>query len=175
MMFEQEDEGARIGLWVVIGVLFFVLVGVVGGVVLRHVHGKAAPAVTAVAADAAPAGQGQDEVALLDEPLAGDLVVTMFFEVAQAELPADASAAIATCVTAMADAPGRRLVISGFHDATGDPAFNAELAKQRAIAVRLALIAAGADPARVQLRKPESTLGDGTNDEARRVEARLVD
>jgi hypothetical protein len=171
-MFEQEDEGTRIGLWVVIGVLFLVLVGVVGGVVLRHMHGKAAPDITAVAVDAAPAGQ--DEVALLDEPLAGDLVVTMFFEVAKAELPADASAAIATCVTAMVGAPGRRLVISGFHDATGDPAFNAELAKQRAIAVRRALIAAGADPARVQLRKPESTLGDGTSAEARRVEARLV-
>ncbi len=172
-MFEQEDEGTRIGLWVVIGVLFFVLVGVVGGVVLRHLHGKAVPAVTAVAAEAAPAGQG--EVELLDEPLAGDLVATLFFEVARAELPADASAAVATCVTAMVDAPARRLVISGFHDATGDPAFNAELAKQRAIALRVALIAAGADPARVQLRKPESTLGDGTNAEARRVEARLVD
>ena len=34
---------------------------------------------------------------------------------------------------------------------------------------------AGADPARVALRKPESTTGDGTAQEARRVELRLVD
>ena len=173
MMFEQEDEGARIGLWVVIGVLFFVLVGVVGGVVLRHLHGKAAPAAAAVTAVEAPAVQA--EVELLDEPLAGDVVATLFFEVAKAELPADAPAAVATCVAAMVQAPARRLVTSGFRDATGDPAFNAELAKQRAITLRLALIAAGADPARVPLRQPDSTLGDGTNAEARRVEARLVD
>lgn len=170
-MFEQEDEGSRIGLWVVIGVLFFVLVGVVGGVVLRHVHGKAAP--VAVAVDVAPAIPA--DVEMIDEPLTGDLVATLFFEVAQAELSADASVTLATIVTALADAPARRLVLSGFHDVTGDPALNAELAKQRAIAVRDALIAAGADAARVQLRKPESTLGDGANAEARRVEARLVD
>lgn len=169
-MFEQQDEGTRIGLWVAIGVIFFVLVGVVGGVVLRQVNGNVAAPVVPVAA--APAAS---DVELLDVPLSGDLIATLYFDVAKAELHADARPAIDILVAAMTAAPERRLVLSGFHDVTGDPAFNAELAKQRAIAVRGALIAAGADAARVQLRKPESTLGDGTNEEARRVEARLVD
>jgi uncharacterized protein related to proFAR isomerase len=169
-MFEQEDEGTRIGLWVVIGLLFFVLMGVVGGVVLRHLQNKAAVAAPPIVATAPAA-----DVELIDAPLSGDLVVTLFFEVSKADLPGDAPAAVDAMVKALADAPGRKLVLSGFHDVTGDPAFNADLAKQRAVAVRNAVLAAGGDGARVQLRKPESTLGDGTNQEARRVEARLVD
>jgi outer membrane protein OmpA-like peptidoglycan-associated protein len=75
----------------------------------------------------------------------------------------------------LAQAPaGAKLVLSGFHDASGDPARNAELAKERAKAVRTALVAAGVDVARVALRKPESTMGGGTPEEARRVEVRLV-
>src|SRR5512139_2156443 len=169
-MFEQEDEGTRIGLWVVIGVLFLVIAGVIGGVVLRHMHGKAV--VTTAPATATTGATAAAEIVLLDVPLSGDLVATLFFEVAKADLPGDAALAIEAIVKALADQPARRLILSGFHDATGDPAFNAELAKRRAVAVRDALIAGGADPARVQLRKPESTLGDGTNQEARRVEAR---
>ena len=171
-MFEQEDEGTRIGLWVVIGVLFLVLVGVVGGVVLRHMHGKAA---APVAASTTPVTVTEVEVVLLDVPLSGDLVATLYFDVAKADLPGDAPVAMEAIAKALAEQPTRRVILSGFHDATGDPAFNADLAKRRAVAVRDALIAGGVDPARVQLRKPESTLGDGTNQEARRVEARLVD
>ena len=76
---------------------------------------------------------------------------------------------------ALADAPGKTLVVAGFHDPSGDPAHNAELAKQRAKAVRAALVAQGCDPARVQLRKPEQMALGGPVDEARRVEVRLVD
>ncbi|MBL8325616.1 MAG: OmpA family protein, partial [Rubrivivax sp.] len=41
-------------------------------------------------------------------------------------------------------------------------------------AVREALKAAGVAADRIALRKPESTTGDGTNREARRVEVRLM-
>jgi hypothetical protein len=41
--------------------------------------------------------------------------------------------------------------------------------------VRTALQSEGLAPARIVLRKPESTTGDGTNQEARRVEVRLAD
>ena len=68
----------------------------------------------------------------------------------------------------------RQIVLSGFHDASGDPAKNAELAKERAKAVRAALQAAGIDAARLALRKPESTTGDGDEKLARRVEVRLL-
>jgi len=63
-------------------------------------------------------------------------------------------------------------VISGFHDATGDPAMNAELAKQRAFAARDALKAAGVAEDKIELKKPEQ-INAGTAAEARRVEVKL--
>jgi NAD dependent epimerase/dehydratase family enzyme len=66
-------------------------------------------------------------------------------------------------------------VIAGFHDPSGDAAHNADLAKRRAVAVRLALVAQGADGTLVLLRKPEQTALGGPADEARRVEVRLID
>lgn len=174
-MLDQEDEGTRFGVWVALGVVFFVLVGVIGGVTLRHLHqgkaAKAAPAVAAAAPQAAPAAAE----ALVDAPLSGELLGKLFFAVGQAALPADAAAQIEAAAKALAAAPAKKIVLSGFHDASGDPAKNAELAKQRAFAVRDALKAAGADATRVQLRKPESTTADGSAEEARRVELRLVD
>ena len=66
------------------------------------------------------------------------------------------------------------LLLSGFHDASGDPAKNAELAKQRAKALRAAFVAAGLEDTRVLMRKPESTQANGKAEEARRVEVHLV-
>lgn len=181
-MLDQEDEGTRIGVWVALGVVAFVLVGVLGGVTLRHLNAKAAGpgqdavlATVSTAVAAANPGAVAAEEPLLDGPISGDLVGTLFFDMAQATLPADAAAKLGEVAKAMAEAPGRTLVLSGFHDASGDPAKNAELAKQRAMAARDALLAGGADAAHLKLRKPESTTGDGSAQEARRVEMRLVD
>ena len=179
-MLDQEDEGTRIGVWVALGVVFFVLVGVIGGLVLRQTHAsqaaRAAMAKPAVAATGAVAAAPSAPVeALLEGPLAGDLIGKVYFESGTAALPADAASQVDAAVKAMAAAPARTLVLSGFHDATGNAAVNAELAKQRAMAMRDALKTAGIDPARVKLRKPESTTGDGSLQEARRVELRLVD
>ena len=66
-------------------------------------------------------------------------------------------------------------MISGFHDATGDAAFNAELAKQRAVAVQNTLVGAGVAETSIELKKPEQTMGSGNNAEARRVEVVIAD
>ncbi len=67
--------------------------------------------------------------------------------------------------------PKARLVISGFNDATGNAAANAELSKNRAKAVAAALKAAGVPEAQIVLEKPADTTGTGdTNADARRVE-----
>ena len=66
-----------------------------------------------------------------------------------------------------------KAVISGFHDATGNPAQNAELAKQRALVVRDALMAAGLAESQIELKKPEQVVGSGSDAEARRVEISL--
>ncbi len=97
-------------------------------------------------------------------------VVKFFFASGKSELPNGAAAALAGVIKGVAD--GKKAVVSGFHDATGDPAMNAELAKQRAVAVRDALKAAGVDEAKVELKKPEQ-INAGTSAEARRVEVAL--
>ncbi len=166
-MTDEGDEGARVGLWVVVGATALVVLGLLGGLAMRQVH-KAPPAKPA-ASTAAVAET------LVEGPISGDLLAKLTFELGSAALPADAAATLADVQGKLTMAPaGARLVLSGFHDASGDPAKNAELAKERAKAVRAALVAAGLDVARVALRKPESTTGGGTPEEARRVEVRLV-
>ena len=172
-MLDDLDDGARVGVWTVLGVVAFLLFGLLGGLAMKTVNAKAKPAVAAKAA-VAPAGAMASADALIEGPLAGDVAGTLYFASGAAALPDDAAAAIAAIKTAADAAPGRQIVLSGFHDATGDPAKNAELAKERAKAVRAALQAAGVDAARLALRKPESTTGDGNEKLARRVEVRLL-
>ncbi len=62
------------------------------------------------------------------------------------------------------------VLISGFHDASGDAAHNAELARNRALAVRHALEANGVSPDRLVLDPPIAVAGGV---EARRVDVRL--
>ena len=38
-MFDKDDEGAGIGLWVAIGVITVVIFGLIGGLVIRRIHG----------------------------------------------------------------------------------------------------------------------------------------
>jgi len=168
---DDNDDGARVGLWVVLGIITLLLFGLIGGLAIRSIHSKPVVAKPA-AAVAMPAA---DADVLIDAPLSGEIVARLFFELDKADLRPDAAAALAPALKALADAPGKKLVIAGFHDPSGDPAHNAELAKQRAKAVRAGLVAQGADVARVQLRKPEQTALGGPPEEARRVEIRLVD
>ena len=63
--------------------------------------------------------------------------------------------------------------ISCYHDASGDAAQNAELAKNRALAVRHALEANGVAPDHLVMDKPIVATGGTDAREARRVEVRL--
>ena len=102
-------------------------------------------------------------------------VVKLYFVTGKADLPVDAGPALATLV-AKAKADGKKkLVISGYHDASGDLGQNQALAKQRAVAAHDQLRSAGIDENRIVLLKPEQTQGGGGTDnpEARRVEVSL--
>ena len=96
----------------------------------------------------------------------------VYFEVDSDALPADAAEVLAK-VAEEARAKGAAVLISGFHDASGNAEHNADLAKRRAQAVRHALEANGVAPAQLVLDKPQQTLGGGDAREARRVELRL--
>ncbi|MBO4576425.1 MAG: cytochrome-c oxidase, cbb3-type subunit III [Neisseriaceae bacterium] len=100
-----------------------------------------------------------------------DGVVKFYFATGSQELAANANDSLAAIVAGAGE--GKKVVISGFHDATGDAAQNAELAKNRAKAVQAALVALGVNEGSIELKKPETTEGDGTNAEARRVEVSL--
>lgn len=167
-MSDQEDNHTRVGLWIVFGVVFAVVVGVVGSVVVRQVRGPAQPPAVSAAA-------GADATSFIDAPLEGDLIGTVYFALGQSSLPDGAQPMLDKAVAAAQEAPQRRIVLSGFHDASGTAGVNAEIAKARAKTVREALTADGVSAARIALRKPDVTLGDGSAPEARRVEIRLVD
>jgi outer membrane protein OmpA-like peptidoglycan-associated protein len=174
---EDNDDTTRAGLWITFAVVTLLIISVISSVVVRQLRGvtaaTAAPAAVATATTATTTVV--EEIVLIEGPVAGDLAGTVYFESGQSALPAGATAEIDKAVQALKAAPGRKLVLSGFHDATGDAAVNAELAKQRAVSARAAVQAAGIEATRIALRKPEVMTGTGTEQEARRVELRIVD
>jgi len=166
----DEDDGARIGVWVALGVVALLVFSLVIGVAWRSTQAaKAAKAVPTAAAKADPAD------AVLDIPLSGDLIGKVFFTYAKADVEGDASETLDKTIAAAAAEAGKKVVLSGFHDPSGDPAKNAELAKERAKHVREALKAKGLAADRIVLRKPEQTAADGPAEDARRVEIRLAE
>ena len=95
-------------------------------------------------------------------------VAKLYFASGKADLNEKAPEALSALVEAAKS--GSKLVISGYHDTSGDPAKNAELAKQRAFAVRDALLAAGVAESAIELKKPEQMAEGGDAAQARRVE-----
>jgi K(+)-stimulated pyrophosphate-energized sodium pump len=126
-------------------------------------HGAAAPAAVAVVA-----------VPVIVEVASFKVdggVVKFYFDTGKTDLAGGAADALVDVVKGVA--AGKKAVISGYHDATGDPVANAELAKQRAFKVRDTLKSIGVPEDKIELKKPEQLTGTGPNAEARRVEVRL--
>ena len=174
MSSSDDDSQQRFALGFLFALIALVISVVVGTVVVKRVGASAAakpaPAATAGAAPAtaaAPATLADDAASVLVE----NGVVKFYFATAKAELAAGANEALADVVKGVAE--GKKAIVSGFHDATGDAALNAELAKQRAFAVRDALKALGVAEDKIELKKPEETTASGSNAEARRVEVVL--
>ena len=158
-MFDQEDSELNVVMGVVFGIIALVIAFVIG-LAANQLGGKqVAPAVAAA---------GAGEVAFVDVAEVGEPLVKIHFDVGQT-----ASTQIATVVAALTAAPKASALLSGFHDETGGAAVNAEVAKNRALSVRQALIAAGAPAERVLMRRPAVTLGGTDAAEARRVEVRV--
>ncbi|MCW2312470.1 sodium-translocating pyrophosphatase [Rhodoferax antarcticus] len=125
-----------------------------------------APAATPAAAE--PAAMAADGASVMVE----NGVVKFYFASGKADVAAGGTEALAEVIQGVA--AGQKALISGFHDASGDPMMNAELAKQRAVAVQDLLTAAGVAADMIELRKPEQTQADGSLAEARRVEVKLL-
>lgn len=164
MAANDDDEMQGILIGTIAGLLI-----AAGGVMVAAKSTAVAPAKPAQAV-AAPAATADETV---DIQAVGDALAKVYFGSGQATLNEADKAVVAKTVEALAAKADAIVLLSGFHDASGDPALNAELAKQRAQAVREALVAGGVAADRVKLRKPESTVGTGSAEEGRRVEIRV--
>ena len=97
-------------------------------------------------------------------------VVKFYFATGKADLAAGADKALAE-VVAGAKA-GKKALISGYVDSSGNAAQNEDLAKQRAQAVRAQLKTMGIGDDQIELRKP-GNIEAGAGAQARRVEVTL--
>ncbi|MDM0074433.1 OmpA family protein [Variovorax sp. J2P1-59] len=155
-------------------VIFFVI-----GIVLyhkNHVAGTPAQPVVAAAAPITVAVVTETVTVVIPDGASIRVVggvVNFYFATASADLAPGAAEALAAVIKGVES--GRKAVVSGYHDTTGDAAANEQLAKKRAETVRDVLNGLGVPADKVELQKPAVATGTGTNAEARRVEVKLVD
>ena len=177
MVSQDNDSAQRVALFLVFGLIALVVSSVLifgvnhRGASTAVAKSAGAPAALATGVSAtAPSGAAQAAADAASVKVEQG-VVKFYFASGKADLAAGARNALLDMVKGAQ--AGRKLVISGFHDATGNAAQNAELAKQRALAVRDALKAEGVAEGQIELRKPEEITSNGPDAEARRVEISL--
>ena len=175
MSSQDDDSQQNLVLFVVFGLVALVIALVVGASVYQRgeVATTSKTVVTATttempANDVPNAAQNAMDAASVTVE---NGVVMFYFASGKSDLAAGAHAALADVIKGAQ--AGRKLVISGYHDATGSAVKNAELAKLRAFAVRDALKTSGVADEKIVLRKPEELKAVGTHAEARRVEVAL--
>ena len=93
--------------------------------------------------------------------------VKFYFATGKADVAPGAQEALKDVLVAALG--GKKIVVSGYHDSTGNAQANEELSKQRAFAVRTVLLGFGVPDKQIELRKPSDTEA-GSGAEARRVE-----
>ncbi len=126
------------------------------------------PALVAAAAASSSAFSSDNAVYMPDQKMA-----KIYFATGQTAAPIEAKDALKDLIEKAKADVNAKLVISGFHDKTGDAATNAEIAKNRAKSVQEVIKASGISEDRFMLMKPESVEGGGSDKEARRVEVTL--
>lgn len=176
-MFDQEDSELNVVIGVLFGILALVIALVIGlGVYTQRagVTTSAQEAAQDAVREAGVAVPGaEDGIVFAEVEEVGEALVKLYFEFGQSAVPGDAAGELARVVEALGARPEAQVLLSGFHDEIGSAQANAEVAKQRALAVRDALVAAGVPAERVLLRRPAVTLGGSDATEARRVEIRV--
>ncbi len=173
---EQDREQEGIVGWV-IGIAAFIAVAVALWMGLMAAFQNQQPASAPPATEAAAAKPAQMPSAPTSPPTSAPTsvakvdTVSLFFEVNQISPPADAAQKLDALINYGRANPNAKIAISGFADKTGDPEKNAQLAKERAQAVRNQLISAGMPEDRIMFQKPADITGDKANDQdARRVD-----
>ena len=132
----------------------------------------AAPVAAPVAASTpATAAKASEPAADQADVAYKDAVATFYFATGKSDVAANADKVVADLIAAGKN--GKKLVVSGYTDSTGNAATNAELSKKRAQAVQAFLEKQGVDGKNIELRKPENTTAAaGNNAQGRRVEVK---
>jgi outer membrane protein OmpA-like peptidoglycan-associated protein len=176
-MFSQDDDSSGVALGVVFGVIALVVSLVIG--VSIYQKNKSARMATAAAvaavplapvAAAAPAAMPSADGASVKVE---NGVVKFYFAPGKVELAQDGAKALTEILAAAKS--GKKVGISGYVDPSGDAAKNAELAKQRAFAVRDLLTGSGVDAGQIVLVRPNDIKAGATSAaEGRRVEVFMI-
>ncbi|MGA8514385.1 MAG: OmpA family protein [Burkholderiaceae bacterium] len=183
-MNSQDDDSTGLVMGVIFGVIALVISLVIGLTIYQKnrtakaalsASSVAAVASVAVAGGAQAGGTSAAEAAAL--AAAGKASVTVdngvvkfFFASGKFDLAAGGTQALSDIIVGVQ--AGKKAVISGYVDSTGNPEQNKEIAKQRAFAVRDLLKASGLTDAQIELKKPED-IQAGAGAQARRVEVVL--
>ena len=126
---------------------------------------------TAAASTPATAAKASEPAADQADVAYKDAVATFYFATGKSDVAANADKVVADLIAAGKN--GKKLVVSGYTDSTGNAATNAELSKKRAQAVQAFLEKQGVDGKNIELRKPENTTAAaGNNAQGRRVEVK---
>ena len=176
---QDEDSQQRFALGFLFALIALLVCTIVGFAVYRYglITRPEAPAATVVVPTTPTVSVVTETVTVVVPEGASisvaDGVVNFYFATGSADLAPGAAEALAAVIQGIGK--GRRAMVSGFHDSTGDATVNEELAKLRAQTVRDVLLGLGVPADRVDLQKPAVSTGSGNNAEARRVEVKLID
>ena len=172
-MFDEEDREIGYALAIAVALAIFISIftlSIAAGSAIGQFGKKPGSGASAMALPVAGATAATTTAAVA---MPDSSTVKLYFELGKAELPGDALTRLAPLITSARGAPASVLVLSGYHDASGDPVANAELAKQRAFAVRDLLVTAGLSERGIELAKPAVTTGGADPRDARRVDVTL--
>jgi hypothetical protein len=117
----------------------------------------------------APAAVEAPVAAPVAPAVAVTLPASVYFETGSAAIGDEGKATISGAAAILA-AEGGNVAVTGHTDKTGDAAANEELAKQRALAVRDALMAAGVAESSIVMQPPMFVTGAVNDRAARRVD-----
>lgn len=176
--FSDDESQQNFILAFILGLIALVLLFVIGIVLFARSHAVAVPAQAAAAPTPTSTVAMVTETVTVVIPDGASIrveggVVNFYFATASADLAPGAAEALAAVIKGVE--AGRKAVVSGFHDTTGDAAQNEQLAKKRAEMVRDVLTGLGVPAEKIDLQRPPVTTGSGNNAQARRVEVKLID
>jgi outer membrane protein OmpA-like peptidoglycan-associated protein len=98
---------------------------------------------------------------------------SVYFDTGQTTLD-EADRAAVSSIAQAAQASGHSVTLTGYTDPSGDRAQNEGIARDRANAVRTALIASGLPESKIVMQPPADVTGSGSDAQARRVEIATV-